>query len=297
MKGFSAVEYFKLMGRLAAREWRSREPVRRLPTTRVAAERRGLRVNPKRLSAYLAATGMDGRRVDPDGPLPPLYPALWETLLVLELLGHPEMPSARGGVVHLENELVQVRPVVAAEPVRCRVELERAEPDARGARLRLLTRTWNEAGQLGSEGRSVMLVRGPGFSVREEERAEDGEAEERWEEVTRWRLRGSHGRRYARASGDYNPIHLSRLTALPFGFRRPILHGFCIEALAVNALLGERCGGDPAAFGGVRIRFRRPLLLPATAVLRAVADGNRLRFQVEDGQDRVCAEGELTTRT
>ena len=59
--------------------------------------------------------------------------------------------------------------------------------------------------------------------------AESAEAQppaDGWGELARWELPAGAGRRYARVSGDYNPIHLWALTARPFGFRAPILHGY-----------------------------------------------------------------------
>lgn len=40
-----------------------------------------------------------------------------------------------------------------------------------------------------------------------------------------WSLASDLGRRYARVSGDINPIHLHALSARAFGFRRAIAHG------------------------------------------------------------------------
>src|SRR6266487_1403229 len=45
-----------------------------------------------------------------------------------------------------------------------------------------------------------------------------------------WELPADLGRRYAAVSGDRNPIHLYRLTAWLFGFRRPIAHGMWAAA-------------------------------------------------------------------
>lgn len=51
-----------------------------------------------------------------------------------------------------------------------------------------------------------------------------------------WDLPGTLGRRYARVSGDWNPIHLSSLTARPFGYRRPIAHGMWTLGRAFAAM-------------------------------------------------------------
>jgi acyl dehydratase len=295
----SAVGYLKNVIRLAARELRDRGGSGALRGERLVLERWGLSVQPRRLKPYLKTTWGTGieRFHGADALLPPLYPAVWEAGLALELLSHPRAPSIRRGVIHLESELLQVRPLRVSDSFRCRLELERAEADPRGMRLHLLTRTWNASGHLGSECRSVMLVRGatarPSGGA---PRADDTPAADPGAELARWKLGAGHGRRYARASGDYNPIHLWRLTALALGFRRPILHGFCTGALVAHALIEHLYGGRPEALRRLRISFRSPLFLPAEAcLLVSQASGGAAEFRVVGKRDGTrYAEGEFS---
>lgn len=53
-------------------------------------------------------------------------------------------------------------------------------------------------------------------------------------------LKADAGRKYAKVSGDYNPIHLTKWTASMFGFKRPIAHGMHTLALAVSAIQAKR---------------------------------------------------------
>lgn len=294
---FSSVfSYLRTVARLAVRELRGHTaPV---PRQRLVVERGGLRAEPRRLQSYLAVTGGSGiRRFGGDGAvLPPFFPAVWEAALALELLAHRDAPSLRGGVVHLESEMLQVRALRATDTVRCRMELDAAELAPSGVRLCLLTRTWNAIGQLCTETRTVLLVR----QHRQHRRSGDGKRAEvapagEWKEVERWRLRANHGRRYARASGDFNPIHLWRVTAMPFGYRRPVLQGFCTAAMVAHGLIEAVCGGEPAALRRIRVVLRSPLLLPATVLLLTAGEGGRIRFRVAGERGRVYAEGDLTS--
>ncbi len=61
-------------------------------------------------------------------------------------------------------------------------------------------------------------------------------------------------RGYARVSGDYNPIHLHRFTAAPFGFKKPIAHGLYLLARCLVTL--------DIAPTEVEVNFKRPALLP-----------------------------------
>ncbi len=295
------------MARLAVRGMRAPQPGSHPPVAprrRTAVERRGTVPPAERMAAYLRAT--DGARIPAfqgaDAVAPPLYCATWETLATLELLTQVAdgLPSF-AGVVHLEGETLPLRPFRPGDRVRCRVELERVEETPRGFRLLVTSRNWNGAEQLCSEGSAAFLVRTRGADApREGGRPREAEAgpaalPEGGEEVARWRLGSGAGRRYALASGDYNPIHLWGWTARPFGFSRPILHGFCTKAMVAHALVERRFRGDPAALRRLSITFRAPLLLPAgVRLLVGDADGRHaFRVVSEDGA-RTHAEGEFT---
>ncbi len=301
---FPAASYLRTVARLTARGLAARGKAAVLPKERLVLERTGIRIYPRQLARYLAVTEATGiaRFQGEEALLPPIYSALWEAALGLELLGLPEIPPVLGGVIHLESECVPLRSLRLSDRVRCRLELEKAEPDARGVCLRLLSRNWNGAGQLCSENRMLVLLRGAmvarGPSTAgegTEDSQNEGEVPRTWEEIARWKLRGNHGRRYARVSGDYNPIHLWSWTARPFGFRRPILHGFCIEALVAHALIARLWDGDPARLRRLRISFRSPLVLPARASLLIGEASQGGHFRVvkaeEGGGGRIYAEG------
>jgi acyl dehydratase len=289
----SAVRYLKAAGRLAWHEARHRGNGPGL--LRQSVEWRDVTADASTLRRYIQATNGVGLRwmAGDEAVLPPLFPTIWETGMVLELLTRPDAPSLRGGVIHLETEFVQVRPGSADGAFRCRLDVEGVERDASGVGLRVVTRCWTMAGQLCSESTSTYLIRDRERprkeSVRDGEIGFDGN----YRELSRWKLRRDHGRRFARASGDYNPIHLSRLTAAVFGFRRPILHGFCIAAIAVNEILLEQSGGDPVAFRRMRVSFRRGLPIPSSPRLEVTRGSGRTLWRLVGDRERLYAEGDL----
>ena len=89
-------------------------------------------------------------------------------------------------------------------------------------------------------------------------------------ELARWLAPADIGRRYARVSGDYNPIHLSALTAKLFGFPQAIAHGLWNKAHTL-ADLGEHL---PAANIEIAVEFRKPVRLPSEVRLLASAAGS-----------------------
>jgi acyl dehydratase len=90
-----------------------------------------------------------------------------------------------------------------------------------------------------------------------------------------WRLPGDLGRRYAAVSGDRNPIHLTDLTAKPFGFSHHIAHGMWTHARA----LAELDNRLPDAYR-VEVAFKKPITLPGTVEFGARDVDGRLDFAV-----------------
>lgn len=99
------------------------------------------------------------------------------------------------------------------------------------------------------------------------------------------------GRAWARISGDVNPIHLSTPTAIPFGYRRPILHGAAVEGW-VESLLGLT-GAEPAH---AAIAFRAPLQLANSVEAVALDSGEVAVVEERTGRDlvHVSASADVT---
>jgi acyl dehydratase len=87
-------------------------------------------------------------------------------------------------------------------------------------------------------------------------------------QVATWRVPDDAGRRYAKVSGDVNPLHLSGLSAKAFGFKRAIAHGMWVKARALAALSGRL----PDALS-VDVGFQKPLFLPSTVALSTAEAG------------------------
>jgi len=71
------------------------------------------------------------------------------------------------------------------------------------------------------------------------------------------------GKRYARLSGDYNPIHLSRFTAKLFGFKQPIIHGIFLVSESYAQLHNQ--SSPPPQKG--EFQFKSPFYLPGQGQL------------------------------
>jgi 3-hydroxybutyryl-CoA dehydratase len=65
-------------------------------------------------------------------------------------------------------------------------------------------------------------------------------------------------RKYAQASGDFNPLHLDEDFAASTQFGRPIAHGMLALA-SISEVLASHFGGHWAAGGTIRARFKGPV--------------------------------------
>lgn len=73
------------------------------------------------------------------------------------------------------------------------------------------------------------------------------------------------GRRYAQISGDYNPIHLAKWSAKLAGFNNVMAHGNHVLALTISKLNHNWL--LPKERVAISTQFKRPIILPSTAVL------------------------------
>jgi acyl dehydratase len=296
--------------RVVARRLRRRgdaaAPTPAIPRRRLAAESQAITCDPRRVKRYLRISAGTPSGRPASELVPPLYSSLWETALALELFASDELPFPARGIIHLESEVVCVRPFRLDDRIRCRVELDAAEKRPRGLRLSLKSRHWNGSGQLCQENALTFLV--PGASAPEGAGGVGGAGGEKeveepvgsaWVTLEDWDLPSNLGRKYAWVSGDVNPIHLWRWSSRLLGFDRPILHGYCTASMVASSLARAFWDGDPGALRRLGIRFGTPLSLPGRARLVAETAGGSAgagRFRVIDPdrpERRPFAEGEF----
>ncbi len=201
--------------------------------------------------------------------------------LHLMMLTDPSFPWPALGIVHLANSVRLRRPLAAGQRLRIEVECGPIVPHQKGHAFTLHTRIYRR-GEAVWDGDSVYLKRGA--------RSESAAHLPRIADVSeapvallareaRWQLPAQLGRDYAKASGDFNPIHLHTLSAKAFGFPRAIAHGMWTLARALAALHPSKALASGHAHGD----FKLPLYLPGDATLWSAAPSPAARdFEVRD---------------
>jgi acyl dehydratase len=245
-----------------------------LPDT--ALEVRDQAIDLDHLSDYTDVCGFE--RMD---RLPATYPHVLAFPLAMRIMTERAFPFSVLGVVHLGNEIVQVRPISPNERLSVRVHAEGMEPHDRGTQFTLAAE-----GRVGDElvweSRNVYLHRSKSGS------SKGGGGDQPLPARAHWRVPDDIGRRYGAVSGDRNPIHLHPLTARLFGMPRAIAHGMWVKARC----LAELEASLPDAFT-VGVQFKLPLFLPAQVAFGT--EGNA--FEVRDASSgKPHLTGELTPR-
>ena len=99
------------------------------------------------------------------------------------------------------------------------------------------------------------------------------------------------GMRYAEASGDHNPIHISDEIARSVGLPSAILQGLCTMAFASQVLVDELLNGDPSRLKSMEVRFSKPLLMDQILTTEIYDAGTKddgthvVHFESRDAKD------------
>jgi len=203
--------------------------------------------------------------------LPATYPHVLAFPLAMELMAASDFPFSPLGIVHVGNRIEQRRPLRADEPLDLRVWAADLGPHERGTQFVLHAEAavdrevvWRDASTyLHREGKS-------GSSSRDGAEPPPASAI--------WSVPGDIGRRYARVSGDANPIHMHPLAAKAFGQPTTIAHGMWTKARCLAALDGEL----PDAYTA-DVRFKLPLRIPGRAAF-SYRDGEFTVYDARSGK-------------
>jgi hypothetical protein len=225
----------------------------------------------------------------PESPyLPISFPHVLAAGLHLKMLLSPVFPIRLPGLVHTWHEIEQEGPIPADASLHIESWIDGVEFSGRGAEFCLHTVIDDGAVRWREKTGFLARRRGPPPTAKTRTTPPpDPGPEPEFSPVARFDLEPDLGRRYARASGDYNPIHLYRITARAFGFKAAIAHGMWSLARCAATLLAAGTGS-----ARLHLNFRRPLLLPGAAVLEATDGSGERRFRLRDpGPGSVFLDG------
>lgn len=212
--------------------------------------------------------------------MPVTFPQILAMPLHTALVAHPDFPLQLLGLIHLRNDIIQYRQIGAEEVLRIEVNNTGHRDTDAGQEFDLCTDVY-VGDELVWESITTVLARIRGRS-RKTERRQQQDVEPGETRRESWQVRSYYGRRYARISHDFNPIHLARFTSRWFGFKRPIAHGMWSLARCLAAIDAR----EPITRAKIEARFMLPIFLPAWVTFVTGQDGDRQRFRLLDASAR-----------
>lgn len=230
--------------------------------------------------------------------LPVLYPHVMAGGMHMHMLTHKVFPIGLLGAVHLKNTITQHRAIAINEKMDIHAQMGGFRLTAKGVEFDFTTQV-KIANEVVWEELSIYFKAGR-FGGKENPSSESSfelASLDQMSDVATWSVPKNRGKKYARISGDYNPIHTSKYLAKLFGFKRDIAHGFGILAQAVNR--SELANQTKITAGKCQLDviFKGPLYLENNASLKQAKDAEdtnkNQRFDLFSGTNpkpSICAK-------
>ncbi len=207
-----------------------------------------------------------------DNKLPATY--LWTRAfpLIMRILVSSEFPLPAMGQVHLSNQITVHSEFDINKKIILTAAVDHSKLSSKGLEWTMHL-TAEVDGVLVWSSQTTFLHRCKTGIERNLKTLENPEGESQ-----QWILAKDLGRRYALASGDYNPIHLGALSAKLFGFKQAIAHGMWSKARCLAALDAF----TPESGYQVNVNFLKPVYLPSTVNFYAQSGEDRQNFCLYD---------------
>lgn len=191
--------------------------------------------------------------------------------VAMSVMVRDDFPLPLMGMVHLANAVEHFSPIAPSSELEVSAYARDLREHRAGTQVDIVAEVFGNGGLLW-RGVSTYLARGVWLGSRPEQTAVVHEAFVPPLRTGSWALGADTGRAYASVMGDYNPIHLSALSAKALGMRRAIAHGMYLagRALASAAPHGVGYSWD--------IEFATPVFLPTRVDVSVNDDGESRTF-------------------
>lgn len=228
--------------------------------TPIELEVRKIKLSAAHLQRYREVCG-----VPADASLPPAYLHTVAMPLHMQLFIAEKFPVKVLGLIHLRNTIRVFKAVNIDAPLRLTVHFDTLRLTDIGQEYDFTTR-FDVDGDVLWEEVSTMFARGntapkEGAKRPASERSTHPESGVHTDTLE---IAENTGWRYARVSGDFNPIHLTARTAKMFGFKQAVAHGMW----SMGRCLGSAAPHLPAGRIQVDTQFKLPVYLPSQALAR-----------------------------
>ncbi|MFT6154859.1 MAG: acyl dehydratase [Bermanella sp.] len=241
---------------------------------KITATWKAVKVDSQALNNYLQTLSLEKTDY-----LPILYPHIMVGSMHMNMLSHKEFPIRLLGSVHLKNRITQHQAIADDSIVDLYSQVARYRLVEKGVEFDFVTEVSIEERIVWEE--VSTFFKAGSFGGRQnptEEKSFELESLANPEPCGSWHVPNNRGKKYAKISGDYNPIHMSPLAAKLFGFKRDIAHGFGVlaETIEYSSAIAQAGGMEKSL--QVDVVFKAPIFLGSDATIKQniTQDPNRV---------------------
>ena len=180
----------------------------------------------------------------------------------LNLMLESDFPFSVLGIVHLQNRIEQFGKIDTNKVLEVSSRFGEIKPHPKGLSFSIKSSVRSIETEVWRSERSF-LIRQPTINKSKAKLAnEHANPNALYTGSSPWHFSPKTSRSYAKISGDYNPIHIHRLSAKLFGFKRAIAHGMWTLSCAVSAFVSHQEDSQSITVKEVNCRFKKPVFLP-----------------------------------
>lgn len=259
-------------------------PDEKLPC--ISAKWNNVKIERDKLKEYNKSCGLPE-----SDTLPPLYPHIVAAPVHTTMLSHKDFPLPMMGSIHHRNHILQHRQIGVNESLDIHCVVETKRNIKKGLEFDVTTNI-TVAGEPVWDSITTVFIRGKFGAPDEPSPLSNLSSSKEAEFKTEWFVPAGTGRKYAKITGDYNPIHMSPISAKLFGFKRDIAHGMWTLANAVG-LAPLQINGKPVRIDAA---FKGPMFMNNKAKLNILEyeEGNKLDVYCGDNsRPIICADIKL----
>ena len=248
---------------------------------KITATWKAVKVDSQALNNYLQTLSLEKTDF-----LPILYPHIMVGSMHMNMLSHKEFPIRLLGSVHLKNRITQHQAIADDATVDLYSEVVGYRLVEKGVEFDFISQVsiegrivWEEVSTFFKTGRFG------GKQNPSEEKSFELQSLTNPEPCGSWHVPNNRGKKYAKISGDYNPIHMSPLAAKLFGFKRDLAHGFGVlaETIEYSSAIVEAGGIEKSL--QVDVVFKAPMFLDSDATIKQNKQQDPSRIDVFCGNN------------
>ncbi|MFA3790704.1 MaoC family dehydratase [Aliiglaciecola sp. SL4] len=206
----------------------------------------------------------------------------------MQLMLNEQFPFALLGIVHLSNQIEVLMPLDRSSELELESKLVSFKRHVKGISFKIESTFYQHQQVIWQSVSELLAVNKSCFVGKSQ--STPYQLDTNLDFMSQWHCDIGIGRRYGKVSGDFNPIHLSQISAKLFGFKSAIAHGMWSKARIVSEFQQQI---SDTFF--VKVNFLKPLFLPSDVILsKASNTASKSQFVLTSEDKQIChCEGQI----